>query len=1157
MRCNYVTSFVVTLLLFAPATHSLVTTSDFHIANAPDSNDASPRTTGIVDVPDWRINDNWMYDGYLDVAAFVASSGVSTNVETLDGTLEMTVVDIYALDIGQNPTLVYEVESIGEYESSGTISLDGISGCLFVDMDTTETVLASDLSTYTQEATIDVYFDPYFFGSCRDSLRVEIGVLTVSNTFNPPLEALDFPINVGEFWQMDYQQDTNYSGNSAYVDIPEDSSDSNTTSWEVVSQGSSGVSYPGCSQSYNITSYDSDGQENGFNWYCPAISNSIKSTLVQGFGFTAVHELVSYQPVQRGKEVSIDIEYPLSPTDIEISGWVNVTDQGQPVSNQTLQFRYESEQTVQNITTDQNGSYQISFNSGSNPDNSVGPGELGSHGLVAWIENEDVLGSRTLLIDSDVHEIDLVTRSAGVTVQRLRANSSLTLDPNSGFTAILGDTLTFSVPILNRGLLTSPSSSLAIHAPDGTTVMGDVPPLGSLEESRIELNWTVPGSQSFGNVYLDFVVDPSEQITEDGNRTNNVGSFVLYIGTLPVAVLDVEAEALTLDTVTLDGSGSQDPDGGSIVCEFSVERSNGEIETSIEDDCVFEWSWNDDGEHEITLSVMDEENDNAMSQSSILIHNRPPEVTLSADSDQVVVTTPITFRVENRSDVDTQNPSSPVDILWGSLCDEGRVGMDCTVTPMSEGQYTIELLATDDDGATTQVYYTITVTNAPPTNPVAEVWLGPNRLATDSRGVYFVNEGDAITLMGQADDSSNDLFSLMHIWSPDAEEFPELNQTSIGRTSTVNYTYNYSGMHLATLLVLDDDMESTEMLVVPIQVENLPPSIGPIPSPEPVDEDEEITIETSVVDTPNDMDTLTYCFDTSPSEDVDLDGDSANDCDIQSHTLVHSWPDASTAPEFIVFHVTDDDGDHDSVEIPILVTNAPPTAMASTNSVNPTEGGTIVLSANGTIDSQLDMDSLQFHWDVDIAFDSDGDGNPANDVDFTGRWIEFTYDSSGLKQAKLTVMDESSSHSVTMEIDVADAPASLSTRITSNPAILALLVLALVCGAFGLQRFLANSPDPEKDEKSPVVPNLDFDDAPENEDPEPPSSPEGTSDPPPDWPIEPLPMEETPELGDVFEELTGHRPEPAKDESIDLPQDFPDPLNGVMEQEDIEALFEE
>ena len=59
---------------------------------------------------------------------------------------------------------------------------------------------------------------------------------------------------------MDYEQATDYSGSSNYVDIPEDSSDSNSTSWSVVSQGNSGVAYPGCYQSFNVTAYDSDGR---------------------------------------------------------------------------------------------------------------------------------------------------------------------------------------------------------------------------------------------------------------------------------------------------------------------------------------------------------------------------------------------------------------------------------------------------------------------------------------------------------------------------------------------------------------------------------------------------------------------------------------------------------------------------------------------------------------------------------------------------------------------------------------------------------------------------------------------------------------------------------------------------------------------------------
>ena len=42
-------------------------------------------------------------------------------------------------------------------------------------------------------------------------------------------------------------------------------------------------------------------------------TREVKSTMEQAFGFLAVHELVSYQPVLREKLVSIDVQYPLSP----------------------------------------------------------------------------------------------------------------------------------------------------------------------------------------------------------------------------------------------------------------------------------------------------------------------------------------------------------------------------------------------------------------------------------------------------------------------------------------------------------------------------------------------------------------------------------------------------------------------------------------------------------------------------------------------------------------------------------------------------------------------------------------------------------------------------------------------------------------------------
>jgi len=1145
---------MVAVIAFAPVACSLTVTDLSH--HHPGSGDASVqvRTTGTADVPDWRVNDNWMYDGYLDVGDFVAESGVSTNVETLEGSLDRTVSDIYLSDIEGNETLVYEVESVGAYESNGAIEIDGTSGCLYVDMQTTEIIRVSDLATFSQDVTIDVYFDPLFFGNCVSWLRQDIGVLSVDNTFVPPLENYDFPLSVGEAWGMDYNQDTEYSGSSNYVDIPDDTSDSNSTSWAVVSQGNSGVSYPACYQSFNVTAYDSDGDEMGYNWYCPSIRGEVKSSIEQAFGFLAVHELVSYQPALREKEISIDVEYPLSPTGIEISAWINVTDQGQGLADQDIQFRYESEEQVQNITTDANGSYHLVFNSGENPDDTYGPGELGSHGLIAWTHLEGkVIGTKSLVIDSEVHEIDLVTRSSAVTVQRLRPSSGneVTLDSSIGFTAISGDILSFSVPVLNRGLIQSPYSTIVVSTPDGSEVSGTVPPLDSLQESRVTIDWTVPGSQPFGNVYLFFEVDPQGEISEDGNRSNNQGSFVLYVGGLPIADLSTSNEALTHENVILDASSSYDSDGGALGCEFIIEKVDGTTAVIADEDCIVEWSWADDGVFTVTILVTDEESDESSAFSTVSVQNRPPVVTLGSDEDEIVVTMPITFAVIESSDNDTRNPSSPVEILWNAECSEGQVGQSCTVIPMVEGSLTIGVQATDDDGATTYAQHSVQVTNIAPSNPVAELYLGEERLFPDNRGVFTVNEGDEITLWGQADDSSNDLETLIHVWKPDAEYNPERNYTSLGDRSTVSgVSYNTSGMHLATLQVFDDDGEETDILIVPIQVVNVIPEISPMTTTlGDLEEDEEFTIGPVVSDTGNDSESLVHCFDLDPSADSDSDGDTANDCDVQSSVLVHSWPDSSSAPDSVIFHVTDDDGAMDSLEFSFLVINTPPEAFASVSVSNPTEGDKVILSANGTVDSQADMDSLVFHWDIDITVDSNNDGNPANDVDYTGRWIEFSYDSGGPKTAQLTVLDDSSSHSFTMYLEVAERPATISGTIQSNVGIIIFALAAILMVGWYVMR----EDDVETGETSKGPEGMDMDAA-------------------FDVPGEPLdstsPFEASPEtarhredamvlegLDKVLEELTGSKPETTPPQLPPAPS--VDEPKASLNIEDIEALFEE
>ena len=329
--------------------------------------DSISRSSNLIDIPAWKVNDRWNYNGYLDMVDFIVDSGVNTDLETLTGTLESTVTDIYLTTVDNNPTLVYKVESDGYYEAN-SINLDGQPGDLEVTMSTVSTVRVSDLATVSQNAVIDINFCRDFLWWCVD---VSVGTLEVDQSYSPPLEGYDFPLSVGESWSQNYTATTNYDGQSDYVDIPDDSVSQRSANYEVVSQGFSGVNYGGCGTSYNISSTNADGDETGYKWFCPSIRGDVKMETIESLGFTAVHSLSSYQATSRQKTINIDLEYPLSPINMDISAWINVTNNnGNPVGNQEMEFRYEIGGDIQNIVTSANGTAHVIFNTGNLADDS-------------------------------------------------------------------------------------------------------------------------------------------------------------------------------------------------------------------------------------------------------------------------------------------------------------------------------------------------------------------------------------------------------------------------------------------------------------------------------------------------------------------------------------------------------------------------------------------------------------------------------------------------------------------------------------------------------------------------------------------------------------------------------------------------------------------
>ena len=293
---------VVLMLILVPAMGFIgEVQQNTKLAEELEESEVNRNPVSLVDVPDWRIGDRWYYSGFLDVRDFVADSGVATNVETLNGNLDTQVTDIYTTTVEGVSTLVYKVESEGEYEAQN-VELSGYDGDLIIEIDTVEIIRASDLASIEQEATIDIDFDYQIWFW---TYTIHVAELVVTNEYDPALEGYDFPISVGEYWETTYSQDTTYSGSSDYVDIPSDTSTSNTTSWEVVSRGSSGVTYSGCAQSYNITTRNSNGDDTGYKWYCPAISNDIKSSTTESIGFIATHELSWYQKSERINEIDV------------------------------------------------------------------------------------------------------------------------------------------------------------------------------------------------------------------------------------------------------------------------------------------------------------------------------------------------------------------------------------------------------------------------------------------------------------------------------------------------------------------------------------------------------------------------------------------------------------------------------------------------------------------------------------------------------------------------------------------------------------------------------------------------------------------------------------------------------------------------------------
>ena len=1032
-------------------------------------------TGGAVDVPTYRIGDEWVYETKFDIASLLAQANVSASLNALTGDTRNEVVDIsYVTDSDGSTVLAYEIQISGSFTSaSGNdrcgANLEGTSGRVDIAYQGLDIVRARDLGLITSNFFLGVDFLPSIFGIPQGWLTQNLGDVWFNNSYTPAKERHDFPMRNGDQWWMEFEAETVVSGTSDYFDPSEfDSQEDENNSWQVVKNeppSEEGVTpqYTGCDDSYKISEWNATGVNLGFDWYCPAVRGSVWNRIINPAGFTIDWLLKTYNPADsnsvipasspggRNTQITVNTATTATLPDAIEQLSINYAVAGSPsipIKNTNLQLRYEIAGTILNPTTDNNGQAQVGLNVSDEVDDTPSSDDHTSNGVVVYDPAAKIVGATTVVQDLSVVGVDLLAQASSVIVERTRDGVTNTLSASIGFNALPGDILSFSLPAQNRGVLTSPATSMEISTPDATTFRAPLPPIQPYAEERTLVNWSVPTDMMIGFASMTFTVDPDQNVTADANRSNNAASLSIFIGRAPTADLVVDEGKYTFENVTLNASASFDIDGGDVDCEFQIQDRAGDAYERIEaPDCWTQWNWSNSGTWSVKLLVVDEELDTDELVVDVVILNRAPTFNLT-HPEAVEVESPITVEAVDIEDIDTSSPSGQqVSISWPGLdCDEGTTQPTCTFIPTFEGLLPITAVATDDDGTTTTIVSEVDVLNVAPTVDSPQLWKGGEEMLPDENGTWHIDEDEVALLKTTASDTTNDQGTMIVEWHPSTEN-ENWTITSQGVSSSEAVSWNTSGLHIVQVRAIDADGASSDIKQGTVMVHNVPPSVTGLPGNTPVFEDDQLNLSVTASDTSSDQESLVVCWDFDATVDLDADGIADNDCEASGTTVDPSW--STVGVRKITVTVTDDDGATAHQVMNVSVLNIPPTAVISELSVldGLVEGDNLTLSGENSLETPSDKVSLAYEWDSS-HIDTDLDGQKVGDVDFTGQAWTVENLPAGTWIVVLTVTDDNGGSSkAELTILVAEAPSnSIFESITDTVG----TTTAMVIGVLGI-----------------------------------------------------------------------------------------------------------
>ncbi|MAE66819.1 MAG: hypothetical protein CMJ18_21380, partial [Phycisphaeraceae bacterium] len=543
------------------------------------------------------------------------------------------------------------------------------------------------------------------------------------------------------------------------------------------------------------------------------------------------------------------------------------------------------------------------------------------------------------------------------------------------------------------------------------------------------------------------------------NVTDNSGDGDTVPRTVFVSATGNTAPMLSLDAVTgsegemvtLNGTFT-DPDSGN-THDALIDWGDGTFTSlsGVASPLAINHVYHDDGDFTITVRVNDSAGGVDTESTTATIANRDPALApfsnKTADEGESILL--------QGSFTDAANDDFSILIDWGDGTSEfpvdellvsGAGDLDLFSFAVNhvyadDGQYTVTVTVTDDDGGSDQETLTVTVDNVDP------------NLVTENLG--GVNEGGTFTIdVGTFSDPGFDNagagtmenFTATIDWGDGTvvDEVGTVVEVPGGpgqpTTGTVRGTHAYAdhGDYPVTVTMRDDDGNPVQSSFT-LTVGNVAPTVTAIDDPAAINEGDTFNLPTPIamVSDPG-FDTLEiFQFvtidwgDGSPPESVSVTGVSQGGPDLPTTAEVRASHPFPNSGEFTVTVTAQDNAGETGLDtFTVTAINLAPTANPGGAHQVP-ENGTVQLDGSGTDPSPVDEAGLTYQWDLD------GDGifgETGADATRGDETLEDPiFDASGLPspgpfrvELKVTDPDGAQSDPVGADITIANAPPAVN-----------------------------------------------------------------------------------------------------------------------------------